>query len=154
MSNFNFCPLAWHYCGKKSTVKLENIQKRALRFIYNDYKSNYNTLLNKSKLPTLEIRRLRTIAIETFKIIKKKSPMYLHDLIKLKNSHYSFRYENIVDVPRVKTTRYGLNSFRFGAARLWNSLPENIRKEQNFDRFRSLVASWDGGVVAVPVAIR
>jgi hypothetical protein len=37
-------------------------------------------LLEKSKLPSLKIRRLKTIAVETFKIIHKNSPSYLHDL--------------------------------------------------------------------------
>ena len=37
MYNFNYCPLTWHYCGEVNTKKMENIQKRALRFIYNDY---------------------------------------------------------------------------------------------------------------------
>ena len=34
LSNFNFCPLAWHFCNKSNTSKLEKIQARALRFIY------------------------------------------------------------------------------------------------------------------------
>ena len=38
-------------------------------------------LLAKSKLPSLKIRRIRTIAIETFKIINKETPQYLHDLV-------------------------------------------------------------------------
>ena len=32
---------------------LEKIQERALRFIYNDYNSDYDTLLLNSKMPTL-----------------------------------------------------------------------------------------------------
>ena len=47
--NFNYCPLVWHFCTKESTYKIENIQKRALRFLLNDYDSDYNTLLEKSK---------------------------------------------------------------------------------------------------------
>ena len=43
-SNFNYCPLVWHFCKKESTNKIENIQKRALRFLLNDYNSDYNTL--------------------------------------------------------------------------------------------------------------
>jgi hypothetical protein len=42
-----------------------------------DYDSSYEDLLQKSKLPSLKIRRIRTIAIETFKIIHRKSPQYL-----------------------------------------------------------------------------
>ena len=53
-------------------------QERALRFIYNDYVLNYEEILEKSKMPSLKVRRLRSIAIETFKIIHKESPIYLH----------------------------------------------------------------------------
>ena len=39
MSNFNYCPLVWHFCGEVNTKKKEKIQERALRFIYQDYNS-------------------------------------------------------------------------------------------------------------------
>jgi hypothetical protein len=45
--------------------------------LYDDTDSTYEELLTKSKLPTLKIRRIRTIAIETFKIVNKTSPLYL-----------------------------------------------------------------------------
>ena len=37
---------------------------------------------------------------------------------------YSFRYSNLVEIPQVRTTFYGKNSFHFGAAKLFflNSL--------------------------------
>jgi hypothetical protein len=57
------------FVAKKILKKLQKIQERALRFIYEDYENTYANLLKKSKLPSLKIRRLRTIAVETFKII-------------------------------------------------------------------------------------
>jgi hypothetical protein len=39
---------------------MEKIQERALRFIYEDYDSSYEDLLQKSKLPSLKIRRIFT----------------------------------------------------------------------------------------------
>jgi hypothetical protein len=63
---------------------LEKIQERALRFIYQDHNSSYKDLLVKSKLPSLKIRRLKTMDIELYKIIKKERPSYLHGLIKNK----------------------------------------------------------------------
>jgi hypothetical protein len=63
---------------------MEKIQERALKFIYNENHSTYEEILAKSKLPSLKIRRIRTIAIETFKIINKETPQYLHDLVALK----------------------------------------------------------------------
>jgi hypothetical protein len=41
LSNFNYCPLVWHFCGESNTKKLEKIQERALRFIYNNSDSSY-----------------------------------------------------------------------------------------------------------------
>ena len=106
LSNFNFCPLAWHFCNKSNTSKLEKIQARALRFIYEDYESTYDELLEKAKVPSLKVRRMRTMAIECFKILNKLSPSCLHDLVVFKDCKYNFRYSNIVDIPRVRTSTY------------------------------------------------
>ena len=65
-----------------------SIQERALRFIYEDYENTYENLLKISKLPSLKIRRLRTNAVETFKIIHKQSPSYLNDLISNRDQKY------------------------------------------------------------------
>jgi hypothetical protein len=56
------------------------------------------------------------MALECFKILYKLSPPCLNDLVVLKNSKHSFRYSNIVEIPRVKTTTYGKNSFKYTAA--------------------------------------
>ena len=84
MSNFNYCPLVWHFCGETNTKKIEKIQERAPRFIYNEYTSSYEDPLCKSKLPSLKVRRLRTFALEVFKIANKDCPVYLFDLIDIK----------------------------------------------------------------------
>ena len=48
--NFNCCPLVCHFCSCKSSLKIEQIQKRSLRIILDDYTSDYKTLLEKVKL--------------------------------------------------------------------------------------------------------
>jgi hypothetical protein len=64
-------------------------------------------LLHKVKAPSLQIRRIRTMALETFKIVSKIAPVCLQNLVSVNNSKYSFRYVNVLDVPRVKSTHYG-----------------------------------------------
>jgi hypothetical protein len=44
------------------------------------------------------------MALECFKILYNMSPPCLNDLVVLENSKYSFRYSNIVEIHRVKTT--------------------------------------------------
>ena len=79
-------------------------------------------------MPTLHIRRLRCIAAEAYKCIYNLSSDYIKDLLELKQSSYNFRYENTAKVPKVRTTAYGKKSFRFEAARVWNSLPNEMLK--------------------------
>ena len=146
LSNFNFCPLAWHFCTDKNSKKLEKVQERALRFVYDDYTSSYINLLEKALVPSLQIRRIRTMALETYKIVNKLAPVCLHDLVNVKNSKYAFRYSNILDVPEVRTTRYDKKSFMFAAATLWNDLPNHFRTENSFNHFKSLIQSWNGSV--------
>ena len=44
-SSFSYCSLTWHFCSKRSIKKIENFQKRALRFVLNDSVSDYEVLL-------------------------------------------------------------------------------------------------------------
>ena len=145
LSNFNYCPLTWHFCGEANTKKIEKIQERALRFIYSDYSSSYESLLIKSQLPSLKVRRLRTIALESFKILNNLSPAYLNDLLTFKNYSYSFRYQKTVEVPQVRTVKHGSRSFRSAAAKIWNSLPQDLREISTFNFLKNQINAWSGG---------
>ena len=47
-ANLNYCPLIWHFWSVKSVRKIEKVQTRTLRTFYNDFDSDYKTLLDKS----------------------------------------------------------------------------------------------------------
>ena len=141
MSNFNYCLLTGHFCGEK---KIEKIQERDLRFIYRDYDSGYESLLLKSQLPPLKVRRLRAIALEAFKILNNLSLVYLNDLLTFKIFSYSFRYTKTVEIPQVRTYRYGTRSFRSTAAKMWNNLPQDSREITSYNVFKKQVNSWSG----------
>ena len=90
-SSFNFCPLVWHFCSKTSSAKMEKLQYRALRLVFNDFDSSYETLLERVNMPTLHISRIRLIAVETFKILHKMSPVYLQDLLSKQKFYLLFQ---------------------------------------------------------------
>ena len=149
-SSFSYCPLAWHFCSTSSTNKLEKVQERALRFINNDYSSLLSDLLKSTNTQPLHVRRLQQIACEVYKIVNKLSPEYLSDLVKIK-SHYNFRAERQAEVSRVNSSRYGLRSFRSEAARVWNSLPNEIRVAESYPQLRRLIRSWDSHICGCPL---
>ena len=63
MSNFNYCFLVWNFSSAQSLNKIENLQKRALCFLLNDYGSTYEDLLEESRYPNMNLRRQRTLCI-------------------------------------------------------------------------------------------
>jgi hypothetical protein len=67
-----------------SFIMSNYVQERALRFIESEYTSSYEDLLCKSKLPSLKVRRLRTFALEVFKIVNNNCPVCLFDLLDIK----------------------------------------------------------------------
>ena len=142
-SNFSYCPRAWHFCSVSSTNKLEKVQEGALRFVNNDYSSSISDLLKSTNTQPLHVRRLKQMACEVFKIVNKLSPEYINDLVKIKPSTYNFRAEKQAEIPSVNTTRYGLRSFRSEAARVWNSLPYELRVAESYLQFRRLIRGWD-----------
>ena len=85
-SNFNYCPLVWYFSSATSLQKIEQLQERALRFLYNDHTSSYNDLLLKSDKGTMVVARQRTLCIEIFKTVKHLNPPFIPTARKVKIS--------------------------------------------------------------------
>ena len=58
--------MVWHFCNQKSSQKVENLQKRTLQFLQNDYTSSYDDLSEISNKLTMTIQRLTTLYLEIF----------------------------------------------------------------------------------------
>ena len=66
LSHFNYCPIVWHFCSREDLRKIEKIQKRALRYVYNDFTSTYSELRCKANKPLLYTQRLKQILIQVY----------------------------------------------------------------------------------------
>ena len=68
MANLNYCPLVWIFSNAVSLKKVENLQRRALRFLYKNYNISYEDLLLKSGFSSINVKRLRTLRVEISKL--------------------------------------------------------------------------------------
>ena len=73
-SQFSYCPLIWMFCGRKLNRRINHIHERALRFVYDDYTSTFESLLEKDKSVSIHHRNIRRVAIEMYKVINNLSP--------------------------------------------------------------------------------
>ena len=78
LSNFNYCSLVWHNCGVTNSRKLEKIQERGLRFVFNDFISSYNVLLENFNKDLLYIGHLKSLAGEVYKTTNELDVLMLY----------------------------------------------------------------------------
>ena len=64
LSNFNYFPLVWMLSSVKYLDKIENLQKKALRFMVLDYESSYDELLRLSGSCAINVRLKRNLCEE------------------------------------------------------------------------------------------
>ena len=145
-ANFNYCPLIWHFSSSKSLLKIESIQKRALRFLYNDRESNYTALLVKAGKTTMNIHRLKVLCTEIYKSINSLSPPYIKDIFQpnITNRPVRNKQQNNLKTPRPNQTTFGTNSLTSLGSKIWNSLPGHIKSSDNLVSFKKVIKNWDG----------
>ena len=109
---FNYCADIWHFCGARNTKKLEDLNKRILRFILNEHNLSYSELLETTSQVSLYNKRLASMLTTCYKCIHyERYPQYLKQILNRRSRYYSLRGTDIIDLPKVMTTKYGLHSF-------------------------------------------
>ena len=73
-----------HTCTKNN--KINRINKRCLRLIYNDKKSTFENLSGKDKSVSIHHKNLRSVAIEMYRVHRGISPEILNDLFPLRQA--------------------------------------------------------------------
>ena len=84
LPHFQYCSLIWHFSGTRNCDKLESLNKRILRFIFNDSLSSYDELLKRAKIASLYTGRLHKILMVVFFV--SMYPGYLKELFVFRNS--------------------------------------------------------------------
>ena len=140
LSNFNYCSTIWHYCGKIATIKIEKLNKRALRIVFNDNTSTYNELLSMSKNECLFVMREKCIISAVFKCINNIAPSYLNNLFRMRDSlSITLRKNMLITTEGIRTTKYGLLSMRYDGARLWNNVMASNIYITNINEFKAML---------------
>ena len=140
--HFNQCAQTWHFFTKSLAEKLEKVNERAIRFVFRDKHTTYEELLKLLCRRTLKEQRMNKILCSVFRLVNNKTnPESLNELISLRETTYALRGKDISKVQKVNTTRFGLNSRRYQAPKIWNNLllPDVVRASSDFKTFKKLL---------------
>ena len=135
LPHFTYCSTVWMHYGKTAAAKLEKLNERALRFIFNDRTSTYSDLLESANMPTLQNRRVQDMCILTYKANHGTIPTALTTLLALRSDTLNLRGKLKLVLPRVNTTKYGLNTFKYYGPEIWNFLDNDLRTSLTIKKF-------------------
>ena len=68
------------FCSKKMNKKINHVHERALRLVYNDYRTPFDELLKNDKSVSIHHRNLHNVAIEIYKVKNKLSPPFIQEI--------------------------------------------------------------------------
>ena len=114
------------------------MQKRALK-LFDDSHSLGDFKPGKS---SMEVKRLRSLAIEIYKTLNHLNPNYMFEIFKPSENRSSERLKHNIASQRFKQVKFGKNSIRVLGPKLWNSLPNQIKSLPTLESFKNFMKTW------------
>ena len=142
-SQFSYCPLVWMFCSRKMNRKINHVHERALRLVYNDYRSSFDELLKIDKSISIHHRNIHNVAIEMYKVKNNLSLPFMQEIFDHKSSGCTTRMGDKFARPNVNTVYKGENSLRNFGPVVWNiMLPEKLKVCSSLAEFKNSIKSW------------
>ena len=83
----------------KSLKKVESLQKRALRFLYDGFNSPSEEIIKKSGKVSVEVNRLRYLCIDIYKSINNINSSFMKQIFQLNETNRYFKTSiNLISV--------------------------------------------------------
>ena len=143
--DMSYASVIWSSCDEEQLYRVLKLQKRAARVIlYTDRQACSVALFNKlSWIPFYEQSRIDKCSI-IYKRINRTLPNYLNSHIIINNNRHgrNTHYANInIVCPKYRRETEGARTFSVSAAKLWNSVPFDIRKVDSLPCFKNNMIS-------------
>ena len=132
--HLEYCVQAWSPYLCKDILKLEKVQKRAVRMMKGLRAKTYEGKLNELHLFSLKKRRLRGDLIEMFKLVKGLSKW--NNSTRLADRDYNTRGHSMRLVKQFSRTDIRKNFFTQRIVNEWNKLPQTALQCKTVDTFK------------------
>ena len=117
--------------------KINHLHERALRIIYKDNSSSFENLLEKDGSYSIHHRNIQSLATELFKIKTKVSNDIIYDIFNIREIKYNLRSQTDFSGHCVNTNKFGINSLKFFATKVWEIAPFEITTSDNVQVFNT-----------------
>ena len=136
MSQFSYCSLVWIFHDRHLNNKINRMHERALRTAYKDNVSSCENLLLMDNLVTVHQRKLQLLMIVVYKTRNNLNLSFMKQIFEAKVLPYNLRCSAKLQLPKAKTTGFGIDTVRFVGGRVWETLPLEPKKSSSLQIFK------------------
>ena len=149
-----FAAAAWNPWTQQDKKQLERVQERLVRMLSDVRGATYEEKLKDAGLTTLEERRRRGDAIETFKTLKGINGVNKEKwfTMEAEDTRATRRNTEVTedgerrrsDILVVERARLDIrkNYFNIRAAKSWNDIPEEVKNQRSVNAFKNAYDKW------------
>ena len=131
------------FCTREINRKINYIHERAMRLVYNDYRSSFEELLMNDKSISIHPRSIYNVAIEMFKVKNNLSSPFMKEIFEHNSNGRTTRMGDKFARPNVNKVSNGENSLRSFGTIVWNTMVSNKLKVcTTLVEFKNTIKSW------------
>ena len=123
--------------------RINNLLERALRIVYQDKKSDFETLLKNDKSVTIHVRNLHYLVTEVYKVKNNISPEIMKENFHFQeNVNYTLRIGTDLASRNMRTTLFGKETVSNLGAKIWPLLSEELKNASSLQVFKNKLKEW------------
>ena len=132
------------------------MQKRALRFLYDNYDSSYESILKLAGKSTINVNRHRSLCIEIFKTLNNINPAFTNEIFELRKTNRAVQnqYKLNLEVPIINQVTFGAKTIKYLGPKIWNSYPFHIKSSESLTTFKKVINNSDTVSCKCPICQR
>ena len=141
-SQFGYCPLVWMFCSRNTNSRINRIDERSLRIVYNDFTSTFLELLEKDNSVSIHYRNIQVLCTEIFKVKNNLSPDVMNNVFKFKKIEYNIRRKTTFESQNIRTEHFGIETLSYLGSKIWEQVPEDIKFSDSLKVFKQKIKYW------------
>ena len=130
--------------SRKLNSRVNKLNERALRIVYQDYASSFTELLEKDNSTTINKRNIQLLATELFEVKNGLLPPFRKKFFVENAQHYDGLRKKIKFKRNDGKAVYnGTETLIFLGPTIWEIVPDYIKKGSSFEEFKSKLKLWN-----------
>ena len=141
-SHFSYCPLVWMFHSREINNKINRIHERSLRLVYSDKTCTFKELLDTDKSVSVHHKNMQVLGTEIYETVNGLAPTIMNSIFEIKNIESNLRNKNNFKSRRIDSVRCGIDSLTYLGPKIWNIVPEDIKKSKSLNVFKTKIKKW------------